>query len=146
MKKPIIATAVFLVSCISAFAGETALKMLMTNGETAWYVLNERPQISFSSDKMIITTDDASADVARADVVSMNFEEYTPALLSEIGVSDSFIRFTGNSVEAPGMQVQLYSVNGYLTASGYESVSTTDLDKGLYIARAGKQSLKIIIR
>ncbi|MCC8039254.1 MAG: T9SS type A sorting domain-containing protein [Bacteroidales bacterium] len=55
------------------------------------------------------------------------------------------MRYDGTTVSAQGA-IQLFSTTGQLMATGRDAISTSSLSKGVYIARAGEQTIKICVR
>lgn len=131
----------------AAQAAPTALKLHLADGSTVGYILNQKPRITFGADDMTVTTADATAAYRRDEIESMSFAEAPSTGIGDIReYPGGVLRFTGSEIAAHGAAIEVYTTGGYLAASGYGTISTTSLAPGLYIVRAGSQSLKITVR
>lgn len=132
------------LAALSASAGDVAMKVTLTDGQTTTFVLEKRPSVTFDGQEMNIACDGVSTSFVRTEVQDIRFAE-------ESGVADlvknsEVIRYINGTLEAPGNEIEFYSLDGRLVARGYESVSTADLESAVYVVRAGKQTLKILVK
>lgn len=58
----------------------------------------------------------------------------------------SAIYFDGTSVYAPGHDIKIYSLQGMIVAEGHDSVGTSILASGIYIATANGQARKFYVK
>ena len=63
-----------------------------------------------------------------------------------IGTDSTEIAFDGTTLTAAGEQITVYSLQGIAVATGNGSLSVADLNSGVYVAVAGKGTLKFIVR
>lgn len=132
-----------LAASTAAFAEGHALKVLLTNGSSETYYLSEKPRISFAGDDMMIASSTASTSYARKDVASITFEDASTSIDNVKKANSTSYRFDGNSFEADGMQISVYNMAGKQVTAGKDAVSLKSLQPGVYVVKAGKQSIKI---
>lgn len=140
--KKLILSMMMLSASLGAFADGTALKVSFTDGSSATFVLSDKPRVSFSGDDMNIVSSDASTSYPRQEIASITFID------SDAGVdgilSDKLVyRYDGNAFEAQGLDISVYSISGALMTQGRDAVSLASVPAGIYIVKAGNQSIKI---
>lgn len=74
-----------------------------------------------------------------------SFLKLDTSAVNEIEEAVSALRYDGMSLTAEG-DIEVYTLEGTLTASGRDCVSTDFLAPGIYIARCGSSSIKFIKR
>lgn len=124
-------------------AEEPALQLELTNGKTVTYALSQRPTVTFSGSDMNIATSQASASYARAEVANMKFVKIDLSAVKNVA-TDQLLRYADGIFEAPGLDITVYSLAGNAVAQGHDSVSLAGIASGVYIVKAGDQSVKII--
>ena len=155
MKKILIT---FLISfcCLSELLAEDIiLRVILNDGTQNDYIIAERPQISFSDNKVTFTYRNASTEYLKADL--QNFVFLDPSTgISQLRIGDTRVSFKekNNRIIVEGTdnkdQIQVFSISGIQydtnviqTGDGIE-IALTDLPKGYYIIKIGnKQSIKI---
>lgn len=155
MKKILIT---FLVSfcCLSELLAEDIiLRVILNDGTQNDYIIAERPQISFSDNKVTFTYRNSSTEYLKADL--QNFVFLDPSTgISQLRIGDTRVSFKekNNRIIVEGTdnkdQIQVFSISGIQydtnviqTGDGIE-IALTDLPKGYYIIKIGnKQSIKI---
>lgn len=155
MKKLLIT---FLVSfcCLSELLAEDIiLRIILSDGTQNDYIIAERPQISFSDNKVTFTYRNTSTEYLKADLQNFLFIDPSTGI-SQLKMGDTRISFKeeSNRIIVEGAdnkdQIQVYSISGIQydtnviqTGDGIE-IALTDLPKGYYIIKIGnKQSIKI---
>ena len=155
MKKILIT---FLVSfcCLSELLAEDIiLRIILSDGAQNDYIIAERPQISFSDNKVTFTYRNTSTEYLKADLQNFLFIDPSTGI-SQLKMGDTRISFKeeSNRIIVEGAenkdQIQVYSISGIQydtnviqTGDGIE-IALTDLPKGYYIIKIGnKQSIKI---
>ena len=155
MKKILIT---FLVSfcCLSELLAEDIiLRVILSDGTQNDYIIAERPQISFSDNKVTFTYRNTSTEYLKADLQNFLFIDPSTGI-SQLKMGDTRISFKeeSNRIIVEGAenkdQIQVYSISGIQydtnviqTGDGIE-IALTDLPKGYYIIKIGnKQSIKI---
>lgn len=148
----------FLVSfcCLSEISAEDIiLRVILSDGTQNDYIIAERPQISFSDNKVTFTYRNSSTEYLKADL--QNFVFLDPSTgISQLRIGDTRVSFKekNNRIIVEGTdnkdQIQVFSISGIQydtnviqTGDGIE-IALTDLPKGYYIIKIGnKQSIKI---
>lgn len=146
MKKISFLIATLLLGGAPSLASETALQVIMKDGSKTYYVVSAKPSVTFSGDNMDIRTIDASVSMKRSDVASIRISEDVTSIIANPGDTQEFVGYTANRLTAPGKQIEVFTLDGRLAATGFESLSTEDFRPGVYAVRAGKQTLRIIIK
>lgn len=146
MKKIPIILSALLLSAMSAAAGETALRLSLRDGSSATYVLSDRPVISFSGEQMMIECDNASTAYNRSEVTSLAFFTKGTTGIADAAMTADVLSYVGGELSAPGCAIEVYTIAGVRVAAAFGNLSDSILAPGAYIVRAGRQTLKIVIR
>ena len=139
--KKLILPLMMICASLGVFAESTALKVVLKDGNSATYVLTEKPKVTFEGENVNISTPDAQASYLRSEVASFSFIETSS--VKDIEGSDTTYRFTDNVFESEGNLITVYSITGATVARGANSLSLESLNTGIYIVKAGNQSIKI---
>ncbi len=159
MKKILLVFMLFSFS-ISAFGqAKDVLSILMKDGTSVYFLLQEKPCITFVGDDVKVVSDTDEAVMKRSLVDHFEFVAEIPSGIEEIEevdektARDSF-ELTGNAVHVsglnPGCKVQLYSINGQavLSAVANEAGSATihigALSPGIYLVNYNEITIKFI--
>lgn len=142
--KPYLCTLVAAIVCaITAHAADVALKLSLTDGTAHVYVLGEKPVMTFDADDTVtFATSTASTSYRRSDVAEIMFVDAAGAPETIVDY-DNVLKVSDRMAEAPGRLINVYSTDGREVASGYQHVDLKALTTGIYIVKAGNQSLKI---
>lgn len=132
-----------LAAPFAAFAEGHALKVSLTDGNSEIYSLSEKPKISFSGEDMLITSSTVSTTYARSTVSAITFQEISTSIANVKEGNNTIYRFNNDKFEAEGTEISVYSTSGALVAKGKDAVSLQSLQPGVYVVKAGKQSIKI---
>lgn len=130
--------------CCAAFAKaeDKALCIEFNDGKTALYSLANKPAVTFEGNDFTIKTSDAETSYPRADVKNFTFVK------DESGVKDltdaTKYSYSDNVFSCEGHAIDVYDMSGVRVANGMDSVSLNGLCDGVYIVRAGKQSIKVV--
>lgn len=157
MKK--LTTLIVLAALAAATAraqGETtdALVIQMTTGETATFVLDERPKITFTPGNLVITSATYTTEYPLADLQHYTFKQVLASNIAqpETGGQPTIEQADGQIILGnlpSGTTVTVYSIGGMaistLTATddGRATISSAALAPGVYIIKYGDKSLKI---
>ena len=73
---------------------------------------------------------------------------FSPSSVEDIeaGATVAGISFDGTTITAQGQEIKVYSINGVVSANGFESVSVENLTPGIYVAVAGTKAVKFVIK
>ena len=148
----------FLVSfcCLSELLAEDIiLRVILNDGTQNDYIIAERPQITFSENKVTFIYRNVSTEYLKADL--QNFVFLDPSTgISQLRIGDTRVSFKekNNRIIVEGADnkdhIQVFSISGIQydtnviqSGDGIE-IALTDLPKGYYIIKIGnKQSIKI---
>lgn len=136
--------ALIAILCCAAFARaeNKALRIEFNDGKTALYSLANKPAVTFEGNDFTIKTSDAETSYPRADVKNFTFVK------DESGVKDltdaTKYSYSDNVFSCEGHAIDVYDMSGVRVANGMDSVSLNGLCDGVYIVRAGKQSIKVV--
>ena len=148
----------FLVSfcCLSELLAEDIiLRVILNDGTQNDYIISERPQISFSDNKVTFTYRNASTEYLKADLQNFLFIDSSTGI-SQLRMGDTRVSYKekNNSIIVEGTdnndQIQVFSISGIqyyanvIKTGDRIELALTDLPKGYYIIKIGnKQSIKI---
>lgn len=148
----------FLVSfcCLSEISAEDIiLRVILNDGTQNDYIIAERPQISFSDNKVTFTYRNASTEYLKADLQNFLFIDPSTGI-SQLKMGDTRISFKeeSNRIIVEGAdnkdQIQVFSISGIqYNANAVQNedgieIALTDLPKGYYIIKIrNKQTIKI---
>lgn len=121
----------------------TALTLTLTDGGTFSYALDDKPDITFQDDQMLISVKNASAQYNMSEVVDMTFTEVNA--VDEIAAdSSSVLAYRDGVLQSPGHEITVYTLSGAIVSRAFQTLPTDNLAPAIYLVRAGQQSLKII--
>ena len=138
-------------------AGGPTLIVWLKSGEKVSYQLADAPVTSFSDGKLIISTNKATISYERKNVLRYTFENVVTKGIElmpgerrvEINREGDEITFRGLTV---GSFARVYSVNGMLieqhrvTDNQPQTISLQNRPNGVYIVKAGTETIKIMKR
>lgn len=137
---------------------ETVLNVLMKDGTSVFFFLNERPVVTFADDVVKIVSSANEATVKRTLVDKFEFQEKVQTGIEDVEevVSRDRFEITDNAIRVeglnPGCVVQLYSVNGLsimsavADESGCVTLSLDALASGIYLVNYNDVTIKFIKR
>ena len=140
--KKLLLPMLMLIAALGASAAGTALKVSFIDGKSVTYVLSEKPKVTFSGDNMNIVSSTASTSYQRSEISSITFVQAQSAI-SDIQANNTTYSFIDNVFESQGSEISVFSVRGSMVAHGVNSLSLESLQSGIYIVKAGNQSIKI---
>lgn len=127
------------------------------NGMTTDILLNAKPRITFSKDKLNVQGTDISLEFLIDDIIKFTYEKENALSVNDIPKEKtSFVRegerITFNGVKSLD-QVSLYNMNGiripiqpYHTATGNVSLSLYSIPTGIYLIKVNSITYKIVKR
>lgn len=144
MKKlPIVLT--ILAGCAMSASAATALRVVLTDGTEATYVLSRQPVVTYPGNDLAVTCEGASATYPRADVVRMDFTEVSETSVEDVlAQTANSMAYINGTVLAADTDITVYDLAGRIRATGHGSLSLADLPSGVYVATAAGKSLKIV--
>ena len=132
---------VFLVTLLTLSASAEDAKghkmvLCFKDGNKVAFVIKDKPQISFSGDKIVIESTNGSIDYLRSNVEDFHFDE--------IETSVESIEYNGEG------NVYIFDLNGHLiTMMKDDSLNSAKIlldsfKSGMYIIKIGNQSIKYL--
>lgn len=130
--------------CCAAFAKaeNKALRIEFNDGKTALYSLAGNPVVTFEGNVFTIKSTGAETSYPRADVKNFTFVKDESGIKNLTDVTK--YSYSGNVFSCAGNEINVYDMSGVRVANGMDSVSLNGLGDGVYIVRAGKQSIKVV--
>ena len=143
--KKILFTLLMLVGVVSAQAEGSALCVTRTNGEVAYYILSEKPVVSFGETTMLIVAGNASTEYQRTEVEKFTFVDKKAITgIAQIGEGSTVFQYQDNTIRAVGGAIQVYNSQGKLVKQGEDTVSLNDQPQGVYVVKMNQQTIKVI--
>lgn len=146
----------------SAFAqGQDVLGLFMKDGTSVYFLLEEKPNITFVNEDVKVVSASNEATVKRTLIDRFEFVAEIPTGIEDVeegeenAVRDRF-ELTGNAVCVSGLlsgcRVQLFSLNGQVIMSavagdnGCVTLSLETLPAGIYLVNYNETTIKFIKR
>ena len=156
MKKLIFALFLFLFS-VSVHAQEKkVLSILMKDGSQTYFLLKEKPSLTFTESDVVIVSASNEATVKRSLVDRFEFIAELPAGIDgvEEGTVRENVELTGDAVCINGLEagckVQLFSLDGRAVLSavagecGCVTISLAPLPSGVYLVNYNETTIKFM--
>lgn len=151
MKQIITSFLLMALGCAGAFGAINSLRVVTTDGDSYVFSFEADPQISFETNVLKVTVDDANP--SEFDIEEVDFFDFVEN--TESGVVDAKMTLNWDSRTLTlsnlekDTQVSLYTLDGRCLLSRRASDSFTlsrdSLPKGVYILKANNFSVKIAI-
>ena len=141
------------------FANEkNVLNIIMKDGTSVYFLLAEKPYITFRNDEMKIVSDTDEAVVKRTLVERFEFVDEMPTGIENVEEQDEQLRakfrLDGDAVYITGLEsgskVVLYAMDGRVVnssvaaADGCVTLSLNNLPSGIYIVKYNETAIKFI--
>ena len=141
------------------FANEkNVLNIIMKDGTSVYFLLAEKPYITFRNDEMKIVSDTDEALVKRTLVERFEFVDEMPTGIEDVEEQDEQLRakfrLDGDAVYITGLEsgskVVLYAMDGRVVnssvaaADGCVTLSLNNLPSGIYIVKYNETAIKFI--
>ncbi len=158
MKKILLTFMLFSFAATMFANGKDVLSVLMKDGTSVYFLLAEKPYITFQNDEMKIVSDTDEALVKRTLVERFEFVNEIPAGIEDVEEQDEQLRanfkLDGDAVYitglASGSKVVLYAMDGRVVttsvaaADGCVTLSLNTLPSGIYIVKYNDTAIKFI--
>lgn len=140
--------------CHADDTGGESVMLWHANGEKTCYLLSSKPVITYSEENLVLTATDVNIEVALADIEKITFDRQGAGVQQALSEKQQG-RITVNADGAQlsgfekGMKVYLYKVDGVLISqytipeSGSLNISLNGMERGIYIIKAGRSTIKI---
>lgn len=135
-------------------ATTTGLVLQLTTGETATFVLDEQPKITFTADNLVITSPTYTTEYPLAGLQRYTFKQVpashitSPTADNRPSITQTDGQIILDNLPA-GTAVTVYSIDGMALSApttapdGRATIDTSTLTSGVYIIKYGNKSLKI---
>lgn len=159
MKKLLLLLMLFSCSVTMFAEGKDVLGVMMKDGTSVYFLLAEKPLITFQNDEMKIVSEKDEATMKRALVDRFEFVAKVPTGIEDVEeldekVASENLELTGDAVHIsgllPGCRVQLLSVNGQVLMSevagenGCVTLLLEALPSGVYLVNYYETTIKFI--
>lgn len=158
MKKILLTFMLFAFAATMFANGKDVLSVLMKDGTSVYFLLAEKPYITFQNDEMKIVSDTDEALVKRTLVERFEFVNEIPTGIEDVEEQDEQLRanfkLDGDAVYitglASGSKVVLYAMDGRVVnssvaaADGCVTLSLNTLPSGIYIVKYNDTAIKFI--
>ena len=149
----------FAFAAVSFANGKDVLSVLMKDGTSVYFLLAEKPYITFRNDEMKIVSDTDEAVVKRTSVERFEFVDEIPTGIEDVEEMDeqqlrANFKLDGDAVYitglASGSKVVLYAMDGRVVnssvaaADGCVILSLNALPSGIYIVKYNETAIKFI--
>lgn len=157
--KKILLTFMLFAFAATMFANEkNVLNIIMKDGTSVYFLLAEKPYITFRNDEVKIVSDTDEALVKRTLVERFEFVDEIPTGIEDVEEQDEQLRakfrLDGDAVYitglASGSKVVLYAMDGRVVttsvaaADGCVTLSLNTLPSGIYIVKYNDTAIKFI--
>ena len=143
--KKILFTLLMLAGLVSARAEESALCVTRTNGQVAYYILSEKPVVTFGETTMLIVTSNVSTEYQRTEVENFTFVDKKAITgIAQIGEGNTVFQYQDNTIRGAGGAIQVYNSLGKLVKQGEGIVSLDNQPQGVYVVKMNQQTIKVI--
>ena len=158
MKKIVLMLMLFSFSATMFANGKDVLSVLMKDGTSVYFLLADKPYITFQNDEVKIVSDTDEALVKRTLVERFEFVDEIPTGIEDVEEQDEQLRakfrLAGDAVYitgvASGSKVVLYAMDGRVVnssvavADGCVTLSLNALSSGIYIVKYNETAIKFI--
>lgn len=159
MKKFMIAAATVLASAFGAYAAGEYTHSVLVNlkeGDNVAYKFEETPVAQIDGDNLKITLGTTGQSVLYpfADVVNLTFNKEVSGVAGVNDDATATFGLSSETLEATGLtagtEISVFDAGGALRVrgtandNGYAAVYVGNLDKGVYLVKAGKHTFKFI--
>ena len=153
----LMAAAVLALAASFSFAADdqTVLHLLFTDGTSTWFLLDEKPVLTFTDSQLEVTSSTVSASYDFADILEYRFADLTTALQPLPEKAVRFVRTANDEVVVYGCKataVALYDLAGRRLPASVSSqadavrISLRALPAATYILHLNRQSIKLMKR
>ena len=153
--KPKLTTILLSLMFTTVAWAQNAVTIYQTDGKTANFAFAEKPVVTYTEDNLVLTTTKTSVQYPIYLIQKIEFQEewFAPTdIKPTIEEADVKFSFQGGVITisggVPNSEVFIYNIKGLkvrqyrLDEQGNTSISTTNLDKDIYIVKTKNISFK----
>ena len=157
MKTRLTITILLLMFAMATWAQNTTPRLVVwqKSGEKTYFELNEMPETTFEDGLLVIRSSKASASFQLENILRYTYEGVSPSAIDLLPSERAvIIAKDGDGVTfrnlPDGTSVSVYSANGVLveqrtaTASQSLTISIAKRPAGVYVVKAGKETIKLM--
>lgn len=148
----IVLLVLLLLMVIPMRAADVQYLTIFSQGTSVSFALSEKPVITYQYNQLVVATAKETIEIPVADITGSRFEEKPSAIRNLM--SEDKPQVKGGLVHflelIPGTLVMVFTIDGQSVANikadvnGMAQVDLSELAKGTYLIRYGKQTIKII--
>lgn len=130
----------------------TSLHIIFSDGSHSWFLFESSPEITFTEDKMTVTTATATTSFSFDSIKEYCFDNGPTGIQQQGQNSPNVMRLGDDAILIEGIKsdiVALYDLSGRQLSAHVQQqsngvkVSLRSLPSGAYIIRLNKQSIKV---
>lgn len=155
MKSKLLLLFLFVASASSIIANESANLVIWANDGTKMvYELSEEPKVFFTSEQLIVKTDEMEASYSLSEISRITYENAATDISNT--VTNEPLRFDGETLfitsSSEKINVCIYTLNGRLVqkysmnTSDMSTISLSSYNAGIYIVRVNELIYRILKR
>ena len=156
MKKLLLLFLLFTFSLLAYSQEKNVLGILMKDGTSAYFLLEEKPLITFVDEDVCIVSETDKAVIKRTLVDHFEFTDKMPTGIEDVKdkVANGKFELAGNVIHlsglASGCKVQVFSINGQAVSSavaneqGAVVIPIDSLPSGIYLVNYNEITIKFI--
>jgi len=144
----ITALVVALFGSLSMFADDITSVYVRTATGDAEFPLSQLTEVKFPADGQIaiVTTSGTQTFSTANGLISLRFDKDHSAV-EKISFKEDGLRLNGRVLQSPTDGIEVFSLDGVLRKAGNGStLDLSELVNGVYVARSGSLTLKIMLR
>ncbi len=157
MRSKLLAALFFCGIALTAAADEGKVDVLYVDGTSHVITLSQVAKLQVADDNAVFSDKDGNTVATHkiVDIEKISLTAGTTSIASQKRGSDVTLRSNGNTISAEGLadgkQLEIFSTSGELvgkavSANGKAMVDVQSLANGVYVIKAGGQSLKMVKR
>ncbi|MBO7382793.1 MAG: hypothetical protein J6U03_05420 [Muribaculaceae bacterium] len=145
----IVALAAALVCSASIYADDVTTVYIRTQSGDVGIALSELTEVTFPADgQMSVVTKNGTETYSTSNgLISLRFDQNYSGIDAVQAKELSGLQLKGRTLYSTENGIEVYSLDGVLRAKGKSNVlDVSELVRGVYVARSGSQTSKIVLR
>lgn len=145
----IVAIAAALICSASIYADDVTTVYIRTQSGDVGIALSELTEVTFPADgQMSVVTKNGTETYSTSNgLISLRFDQNYSGIDAVQAKELSGLQLKGRTLYSTENGIEVYSLDGVLRAKGKSNVlDVSELVRGVYVARSGSQTSKIVLR
>ena len=145
----IVAIATALICSASVYADDVTTVYIRTQSGDVGIALSELTEVTFPADgQMSVVTKNGTETYSTSNgLISLRFDQNYSGIDAVQAKELSGLQLKGRTLYSTENGIKVYSLDGVLRAKGKSNVlDVSELVRGVYVARSGSQTSKIVLR